>query len=139
MAARVIVVGAGVSGLSAAFRLQQAGLDVTVLEAEDHVGGKTAATRRDGFTLNRGATVLGASYDAMLALARDVGVEAEIVKVAPTIGVVRDRRVHWLRGAPPGALIDFVSTPLLSTRSKLLLVRAGIDAFKARKKAGYDK
>jgi oxygen-dependent protoporphyrinogen oxidase len=136
---RIIVVGAGVSGLSAAYRLNQRGFDVTVLEAEDHVGGKTAATRRDGFTLNRGATILGTSYDAMLALAKDVGVDDEIVKVAPTIGVVRDGRVHWLRGAPPGALIDFIRTPLLSTRSKLLLARAGIDAFKARKKAGYDK
>jgi oxygen-dependent protoporphyrinogen oxidase len=83
--------------------------------------------------------VLGASYDAMLALAKEVGADAEIVKVKPTIGVVRDETVHWLRGAPPGAIIDFVRTPLLSTRSKLLLARAGIDAFKARKKAGYDK
>jgi protoporphyrinogen/coproporphyrinogen III oxidase len=136
---RVIVVGAGVAGLSAAFRLKQRGYEVTVLEAEDHVGGKTAATRRDGFILNRGATVLGASYDAMLAVARDVGVESEVVKVKPTIGVVADGRVHWLRGAGVGALVDFVRTPLLSARSKLLLARAARDAFAARRKAGYDK
>jgi oxygen-dependent protoporphyrinogen oxidase len=47
--------------------------------------------------------------------------------------------VHWLRGAGPGAVIDFLRTPLLSSRSKLLLAKAGIDAFKARKKAGYDQ
>jgi oxygen-dependent protoporphyrinogen oxidase len=135
---RVIVVGAGVSGLSAAFRLQQRGHDVTVLEAEPHVGGKTAATRRDGFILNTGATVLGASYDAMLALARDAGVESDVIRTPATIGVVRDGAVHRLRGAPPGALVDFVRTPLLSARSKLLLARAGIDAFRARGKAGYD-
>lgn len=135
---RVIVVGAGVSGLAAAFRLMQRGCDVTVLESEDHVGGKTTAIRRDGFTLNTGATVLGASYDAMLALAREAGVGDRIVEVAPTIGVVRDGAVHRLRGAPPGALVDFARTPLLSARSKLVLARAALDAFRARGKAGYD-
>ena len=98
---RVLVVGAGVAGLSAAYRLAQSGFDVTVLEASDHVGGKTAATRRDGFTLNRGATVLGGSYTAMLALARELGVDSELVQVDPTIGVFADGEVHWLRGAPP--------------------------------------
>jgi oxygen-dependent protoporphyrinogen oxidase len=136
---RVIVVGAGVSGLSAAWRLQQQGYDVTVLEAEAQVGGKTAASRRDGFILNRGATVLGASYDAMLALTKEIGAEAELVEVAPTIGIVRDGTVHLLRGAGPGAALDFLRTPLLSPRSKLLLARAGVDAFRARKKAGYDQ
>lgn len=138
-AGRVIVVGAGVSGLSAAWRLTQQGFDVTVLEAEDHVGGKTAATRRDGFTLNTGATVLGASYRSMLAITREIGAEGELVQIAPTIGVVRDGSVHLLRGAGVGAVLDFVRTPLLSGRSKLLLARAGVDALKARKKAGYDQ
>jgi oxygen-dependent protoporphyrinogen oxidase len=138
---RVIVVGAGVSGLSAAWRLQQLGNSVTVLESEGHVGGKTTAYRRDGFTLNSGAAVLGASYTSMQAIARELGVESQIIKINPTIGVyaVPEHKVHWLRGAPPGALIDFIRTPLLSWRSKLVLAKAGVDAIKARKKAGYDQ
>jgi oxygen-dependent protoporphyrinogen oxidase len=138
---RVIVVGAGVSGLSAAWRLQQQGHDVTVLEAEDHVGGKTTAYRRDGFTLNSGATVLGASYSSMRAIARELGVDSQIIKIKPTIGVyaVPEGKVYWLRGAPPGAIVDFLKTRLLTPRSKLLLARAAIDAVKARKKAGYDQ
>jgi protoporphyrinogen/coproporphyrinogen III oxidase len=139
--ARVIVVGAGVSGLSAAWRLQQLGHTVTVLESEDHVGGKTAAVRRDGFTLNSGATVLGASYTSMQAIARELGVESQIIKIKPTIGIyaVPEHKVYWLRGAPPGAIVDFLKTKLLSPKSKLLLARAGIDSIKARKKAGYDQ
>jgi protoporphyrinogen/coproporphyrinogen III oxidase len=100
-ARRVIVIGAGVAGLSAAYRLAQRGFDVTVLEAEDQVGGKTAATRRDGFILNRGASVLDGSYKETLALAAELGVADQVVKVAPTIGVYADGRTHWLRGAPP--------------------------------------
>jgi oxygen-dependent protoporphyrinogen oxidase len=139
MSERVIVVGAGVSGLAAAYRLKERGYDVTVLESTDHVGGKTAATRRDGFILNTGATVLGGSYAAMRRLAADVGVADQILKVKPTIGLMRDREVHWLRGAPPGALVDFLRTKVISGRSKLLLRRLAADALKARKKAGYDQ
>jgi oxygen-dependent protoporphyrinogen oxidase len=139
MSRRVVVVGAGVCGLSAAFRLQEQGFQVTVLEAAGQVGGKTASAHRDGFILNTGATVLGASYKAFLDLADDLGVRDQVLKVTPTIGVVRDGEVHLLRGAGPGAVWDFVRTPLLSARSKLLLARAGVDAFKARRKAGYDR
>src|SRR5215210_6454180 len=121
---RVIVVGAGVSGLSAAYRLGQRGFDVTVLESAADVGGKTVASRRDGFVLNRGATVLGASYDSMIAIAREIGVEDQLVELKPTVGFVRDGRVCLLRGAGVGALVDFVRTPLISGRSKLLLARA---------------
>jgi oxygen-dependent protoporphyrinogen oxidase len=134
---RVIVVGAGVAGLSAAWRLTQQGFDVTVLEATDHVGGKTAATRRDGFILNRGASVLAGSYKEMLAIVDELGLRSEIVKVAPTIGVWDAGRVQWLRGAPPGALLDFLRTPLLSARSKLLMGRVALDAFRARRHAGF--
>jgi oxygen-dependent protoporphyrinogen oxidase len=135
--ARVIVVGAGVAGLSAAFRLQQQGFEVTVLEADDRVGGKTMASRRDGYILNRGATVLGASYDAVKALARDVGVEDDIVRVPSRVGIVRDGRTYWLRGGGFGALVDFIRTPLLSWKSKLVLTRAAFDALRARRKAGF--
>jgi oxygen-dependent protoporphyrinogen oxidase len=139
--ARVAVIGAGVSGLSAAWRLTRLGHEVTVLEAEEHVGGKTAAHRRDGFTLNSGATVLGASYDAMLRIARELGIEGQVRAVKPTIGIygATEGRVHWLRGTPPGAIVDFLRTPLLSARSKLLLTRAALDAIRARGKAGYDQ
>lgn len=136
---RVIVVGAGVAGLTAAFRLQQQGCDVTVLEAAERVGGKTAAVRRDGFVVNTGATVLAGSYDAMFALAREVGVADRVFAPPAVIGVVRDGRVHELRGEGFGAIVDFVRTPLLSARSKLTLARAAADVIRARKKAGYDR
>jgi protoporphyrinogen/coproporphyrinogen III oxidase len=126
-----------VAGLSAAHRLSQRGFSVTVLEADDHVGGKTAATRRDGFILNSGASVLAGSYKEMLAIAEEVGVADQIVKVSPTVGIYGDGQVHWLRGTLPGALIDFIRTPLLSWRSKLLLRRLARDVFANRNRAGF--
>src|ERR1700676_1021018 len=43
---RVVVLGAGVAGLSAAYELGKAGYDVTVLEARDRVGGRDWTFRR---------------------------------------------------------------------------------------------
>ena len=121
---RVIIVGAGVAGLTAGFRLMQQGCDVTVLEAEDWIGGKTASARTNGFVVNTGATVLAGSYTALLDLARDVGVAEEFFPVpAAVIRVVHRGRVHTLRGGGARALADFARTPLLSTRSKLGLAK----------------
>ena len=49
---RVLVLGAGMGGLSAALRLQQAGCDVLVLESETRPGGKIWSEEVDGFLLH---------------------------------------------------------------------------------------
>jgi protoporphyrinogen/coproporphyrinogen III oxidase len=127
------------AGLTAAYRLEEQGFAVTVLEASDHVGGKTAASRHDGFCLNTGATFLGGSYDTMRRLAKDVGVADRMTRTVPTIGIVGGNTVHWLRGGPITGLIDFAKTDLIGWRSKLLLGRLVADGLKARRKAGYDR
>lgn len=52
---RVIVIGAGISGIAAAVDLQAAGLDVVVLEARNRLGGRIWTDHRWGFPLDRGA------------------------------------------------------------------------------------
>lgn len=60
--AEVVVVGAGLAGLSAATRLAGAGLDVQVLEVGAHAGGRLATDRIDGFVVDRGFQVLNTGY-----------------------------------------------------------------------------
>ncbi|GAB3120752.1 flavin monoamine oxidase family protein [Glaciibacter psychrotolerans] len=51
-----VVIGAGVSGLTAARLLAQSGQSVVVLEARDRIGGRTVTARSDGFIADRGAS-----------------------------------------------------------------------------------
>jgi phytoene dehydrogenase-like protein len=60
--AQVVVVGAGLAGLSAALRLAAAGVDVHVAEAAAHAGGRLATERVDGFVVDRGFQVLNTGY-----------------------------------------------------------------------------
>lgn len=53
---RVIVVGAGMSGLAAAHHLRQKGFSVTVLEAADRIGGRMYTNRELGFPIDLGAS-----------------------------------------------------------------------------------
>lgn len=53
---RVGVVGAGIAGLAAARTLAQAGVEVKVFEAEDHVGGRCRTVSIGGYTFDSGAT-----------------------------------------------------------------------------------
>jgi phytoene dehydrogenase-like protein len=50
----VIIIGAGFSGLSAAYYLQRKGLTVKVLEVSSQAGGRARSDKMDGFTLDRG-------------------------------------------------------------------------------------
>ena len=61
-AQRVLVVGAGLAGLSCARRLVEAGVEVQVLEAGDDVGGRVRTDEIDGFFLARGFQVLLTAY-----------------------------------------------------------------------------
>ncbi len=62
MSKRVIVIGAGLAGLRAAYLLQKAGRSVTLLEAADGPGGRVRTDVVDGFRLDRGFQVLLTEY-----------------------------------------------------------------------------
>jgi protoporphyrinogen/coproporphyrinogen III oxidase len=132
----VAVVGAGLSGLTAAYRLQQAGWDVTVLESTDVVGGRVRTEEINGFKLDTGATGLAESYEAYFALAAELGIRGDIIPAAPYIGIYRDGRIHLLRldrMARTG-----VTTRLLSWRAKARAARLGFDVARAKFRGQLD-
>ena len=70
-----VVVGAGLAGLTAARKLEAAGASVTVIEAQNRVGGRTISGRVAGTTLEMGGQWIGPNQRRIIALASELGVE----------------------------------------------------------------
>lgn len=71
----VIVCGGGISGMTAAYRLHQQGAKVAVLEASDHLGGRTVTMiDPSGVKIDLGGQFVGPSQTHLLALARELGI-----------------------------------------------------------------
>lgn len=136
--ARAVVVGAGIAGLAAAWRLHQSGFDVTVLEESQVIGGRMSSLRRDGWTINRAAGILPGSYQSIKGLISDVLGAGAVETMQPRIGILRDGRVHVLRGSGAGSIVDGVRTDVLGPKSKLLMGRLALDAARMTRSLSFD-
>jgi protoporphyrinogen/coproporphyrinogen III oxidase len=115
----IIIVGAGLSGLTAAFRLKQAGYQVQVLEAGNTPGGRCATIRRDGFIIDTGPEIVAGSYQSYLRLVNDVGLASLVTPSSPVVGTVRDGKVI---DNDTTKLSAMAMTPLLSLKAKCRLM-----------------
>ncbi|GAB2740722.1 NAD(P)/FAD-dependent oxidoreductase [Streptomyces bullii] len=101
--ADVVVVGAGVAGLSAAHRLASAGVSTVVLEAAHAVGGRMATEKVDGFRLDRIGQLLTMPSTAHPVLRRTPGLDGLVLRpFAPGVLLHSDGR-HHRAGAQSGA------------------------------------
>ena len=101
----VIVIGGGISGLACAYRLQQAGISVLVLEAGNRPGGMIATKEKDGFRFELGPQSF-LSTGPLLALIDALGLKNELLSAnprAPRYILVRGRLVPAPL-APPSLL-----------------------------------
>jgi protoporphyrinogen oxidase len=120
--AEAVVVGAGLSGLAAARRLEQDGVRTTVLEALPAAGGRVRTERVGEYLVDVGPDAATAGYVRWLALVDGLGLKSELTEPSGVIGVVRDGRIVDI---DPAAPLRALRTPALSTRAKLGLA-AGV-------------
>jgi len=83
---KVVVVGAGLAGLSAALRLAGAGREVTVIERESVPGGRNGLLNKDGYAFDTGPTVLtmpSLIQDAFSAVGEEMKDWLELMPVSP--------------------------------------------------------
>ena len=147
----VIIVGGGISGLSLAYRLQQAAphVSITLLEKETRPGGKIRTEERDGFRVEWGPNGFLDSKPTTIELCRRIGLGDRLL--AGSRAAAKNRYL-FLRGRLlrlPGSFVSFLGSRVLSWRGKLALLSEryrrpqsdlqdeSIDAF-ARRRAGSE-
>jgi oxygen-dependent protoporphyrinogen oxidase len=114
----VAIVGGGIAGLTAAYRLKQRGVRVVVYEAGERVGGAIRTRRSEGYLAELGPNSISAPSPAVRALIAELGLEPSLVAASPAAKkryVVRKNRLLPLPMSPQ----DFLTTRLLSNGAKL--------------------
>jgi oxygen-dependent protoporphyrinogen oxidase len=99
--AQVIVVGAGIAGLTAAHCLAKAGIRVKVLEAAGRVGGRMITDVVNGFPVDGGAQFLSSEYPLLSSLAREVGLHANLRATSDWNAIVRRGKICRIRSDSP--------------------------------------
>ncbi len=125
MGPKVVIVGAGVSGLTAAYRLHDLGIDARVLEASEHVGGLIRTEHSDGFLIEHGPESILQAKPAARQLAVELGLEDEIQQTREHVGgayVLRQGRLIRIPEGfslmAPANLRHFLTSPLFSWPAK---------------------
>ena len=91
---KVIVVGAGMAGLTAAHRLKQSGVQVVVVDEDTRPGGRVRSLRRDGHTVEMGAQFIHTNYKRTLELCKEFNLEGDLVEMKNSDALVRGSRLH---------------------------------------------
>jgi phytoene dehydrogenase-like protein len=105
----VVVVGAGLAGLSAGLRLARAGRSVRVVEAEAGPGGRARTDWHEGRPVDRGFQVAFSAYPEFRQFVRDVGIPSDDLRPFAGGGVFFDES-GWAQLSPsPRSLLGFGS------------------------------
>ncbi|XP_061988840.1 protoporphyrinogen oxidase, mitochondrial [Rosa rugosa] len=117
---RVAVVGAGVSGLAAAYKLKSHGFDVTVLEAEGRAGGKLRSVSYNGLVWDEGANTMTESEAEVQTLLDNLGLREK-----QQFPISQNKRYVARNGSPvllPTNPIELIKSNFLSTKSKFQIL-----------------
>ncbi len=135
MSVRIAVIGAGMAGLTAAYRLEKAGNAVTVFEAEDHVGGRVTTIRKGDYLMDLGAAVYLGTYRDAIELIKECGLSGQLQE-RPAMGAMpRNGKVHVFDYSKP--VRAALKTKALSWPAKLKAIKLARLLVKHRNDLGY--
>lgn len=116
----VVVVGAGISGLTAAHYLHRAGVSVRVLEASSHAGGRMSSQRSAEGIFEHGAQFMSSAYSVLPQLLSELGMSKDVVPTSRRSGAVIDGRLFTFDVRRP---LSMLTSGLLPIRCVPRLVR----------------
>ncbi|MBI4621855.1 MAG: protoporphyrinogen oxidase [Verrucomicrobia bacterium] len=117
----IAVLGAGATGLTAAYRLAQRGHQVRVFEVSDRVGGAVRTESVDGWLIEGGPNSMLAGEPALAALVEELGLAPELIAASPAAKnryIVRGGRPVAAPASPPALF----GSPLFSFGAKVRLL-----------------
>ncbi len=117
----VIIMGAGISGLTCAWSLVEKGYRVLVLETSSRPGGNVWTEEHNGYRYEYGPHSFMASAHSVFDLASQIGLDSEIIPTFTNASrryIVRDKRLHLA----PMNWSSFLTTGLLTWKGKLSLM-----------------
>jgi oxygen-dependent protoporphyrinogen oxidase len=118
---RILVVGAGLAGLAAAWRLSRLGFEVRVLERERRAGGRATSDSVEGFRFEPGGSLLSSADHELLAWTDELGLRDELLPLRPAVPAQVFRgRVHAI---DPRGLFGVASMPGVRRLQAARLVR----------------
>jgi oxygen-dependent protoporphyrinogen oxidase len=130
---KVVVIGAGISGLTAAHILNKVGYDVTVLERNDKVGGSIETVVENGMLFDRGPNSALETTPIIAQLVEELNLKDQFVyanKEGNKRYILKDGKLHELPMSPP----SFIKSKLFSGKAKLRLMK---EPFIGRSADGY--
>jgi oxygen-dependent protoporphyrinogen oxidase len=126
---RVVIVGGGISGLAAAHRLVELGVEksgITLVEASGRLGGILQTTHRDGFLIERGPDSFISNKSEAVALAKRLGIQSQLIETNNQHRRSFILRNGRLRPVPegfqllaPSRVWPFITTDIFSVAGKL--------------------
>ena len=114
---KVVIIGAGISGLTSAYLLHKDGFDVTVLEEKDKVGGSIETVVENGFLFDRGPNSALETTPIIAQLVEELNLQDQFVyanKRGNKRYILRNNELHALPMSPPA----FIKSKLFSGKAK---------------------
>lgn len=133
MAKKIIVLGAGISGLATAYWLKKDDFDVHILEAKSEAGGAMETVHKNGYTIDFGPNSGLETTPLISQLAEEVEIKDQIIyanKEGNKRYILRDDELHALPTSPPA----FIKTKLFSAKAKFRVMG---EPFIGKSKDGY--
>ncbi len=129
----ITILGAGISGLAAAYWLDKEGYDITILEASSEPGGSMQTLREDNFLIDMGPNSGLETTPLIRQIVDEVGLSNEMVYANESSNkryILRDGHLYSLPTSPPA----FLKTKLFSAKAKFRLLA---EPLIGRSKDGY--
>lgn len=128
---RVIIIGAGMAGLTAAHYLKEAGYETVIIERENRPGGRIRSINKNNDIIDVGAQFTHTNYSVTMELVRKFNLESDMVEMQTSDMMMRGEETHII---PWGS----VRIPTVSLWSQFKLARLLIPMYIRRKDLALD-